>query len=326
MTGSRRDVVLMGLVSGASWGASLGLVRPAHAQDPFPARPLRIVVPFPPGGASTDGLARAFAQELAKALKGTVIVENKPGAGTALAAMAVKTWPADGHTLLFQSDGLFNARLTQPNLGYEASDFEIIAPLAQTNYALVVPAARGWHKLEDLRGVRRELDIGTLGIGVSSYAILAARLSAQLGVAHRLVPYKGGVEGVTAVMAGEIDGYFATIGLTQTLKDNPKVRVLAYTGEPGRQALLAGVPTFHELGLKDMVFNSYYGLAIRSGTPDRVKEPLVQAVRKVAQSDEMKAARTRLQLEDYLGSTDDYRQDVQRMFRLYEAVSKAARP
>ena len=240
--------------------------------------------------------------------------------------MAVKVLPADGHTLLFQSDGLFNARLTQPNLGYEAADFEIIAPLAQTNYALVVPAARGWHQLQDLRSVKRELDIGTLGIGVSSYAILAARLSVQLGVAHRLVPYKGGVEGVTAVMAGEIDGYFATVGLTQSLKDNPKVRVLAYTGEPGRKALLAGVPSFHELGLRDMVFNSYYGLAIRAGTPERLKEPLVQAVRKVALSDEMKAARARLQLEDYIGTTDDYRQDVQRMFRLYEAASKPQRP
>ena len=116
------------------------------------------------------------------------------------------------------------------------------------------------------------------------------------------------------------------MGLTQTLKDNPKVRVLANTGEPGRKALLAGVPSFHELGLRDMVFNSYYGLAIRAGTPERVKEPLVQAVRKVALSDEMKAARARLQLEDYIGTTDDYRRDVQRMFRLYEAASKPQRP
>ncbi|CAM5787113.1 Bug family tripartite tricarboxylate transporter substrate binding protein [Ottowia pentelensis] len=229
--------------------------------------------------------------------------------------------PADGHTLLFQSDGLFNAKLTTPQLAYEPSEFEIISPLAQTNYAFIVPANRGWEQLENLRGLDRELDVGTLGIGVSSYSILAARMTKHLQIKHRMVPYKGGVDGVKAVMAGEIDGYFATVGLTQTVMSSSKVRVLAYTGSPDRTSFFPGVKTFYELGMTDMVFNSYYGLAVRADTPDKIKSALAGAVHKVVDSDAMKAARQRLHLEDYRGSTEDYRRDVVRMFKQYEAAA-----
>jgi tripartite-type tricarboxylate transporter receptor subunit TctC len=292
----------------------------ALAQNAWPSKTVRIVVPFPPGGASTDGMARAFAHELAKELKTPVIVENRPGGGTSVGTLAVKAQPADGHTLLFQADGLFNAKLATPQLAYESSEFEIIAPLAQTNYAFVVPATRGWNRLEDLKGLQRELDVGTLGIGVSSYSMLADRMARHLRIKHRMVPYKGGVEGVTAVIAGDIDGYFATVGLTQTVKDNPKVKVLAYTGSPGRASFIPGVKTFHELGLTDMVFNSYYGLAVRSDTPAPVKAELTRAVRKVVDSAAMKAARQRLHLEEYAGSTDDYRREIARVFKEYEAA------
>lgn len=296
----------------------------AFAKETFPNRPIRIVVPFPAGGASTDRLARSFAQEFAKEVKVPVVVENKPGGGTSVAALAVKAQPADGHTLLFQSDGLFNAKLATPGLAYEPSDFEIISPLGLTNYALVVPSDRGWRELHDLRNLKREMDIGTLGIGVSSYSILADRMAAHLGIRHRMIPYKGGVEGVTAVIAGEIDGYFATVGLTQSLKDNPKVRVLAYTGDPARKGFFPGVPTFHELGMRNMVFNSYYGLAIRSNTPAPIKAALARMARKVSDSQQMKEARQLLHLEAYTGSTEAYRSDVLRMFRVYEEATAAA--
>lgn len=304
-------------------GMGLGSV-PAGAQNAYPSKTIRIIVPFPPGGASTDGMARAFAEELSKEAKTSVIVDNRPGGGTAIGVLAAKAQPADGYTLLFQSDGLYNAKLATPSLAYQPSDFEIISPLAQTNYAFIVPADREWTHLADLRKAGREIDIGTLGIGVSSYSILAARMASHLGIEHRMVPYKGGVEGVTAVLAGQIDGYFATIGLTQTMKDNPKVKVLAYTGAPGRTSFFPGVKTFHELGMTDMVFNSYYGLAVRADTPQDVKAQLTRMVHKVVQSEAMKAARQRLLLEEYLGTTDDYKRDVARVFKEYEAAMAVA--
>lgn len=305
---------LLGLVSlhGAAW-----------AQEAFPGKTVKFIVPYPPG-ASTDNLARAFAQELAKELKGTVIVENKPGGGTTIGALAVKSLPADGHALLFQVDGLYNGKLATPSVGYEYSDFEILSPLAQTPYALVVPASHNIQRLEDLKAhaakKKGELDFGVLGMGVNQYSVLGRNLSRHLGVTPRMIPYKGGMEGVTAVMTGEIDAYFATVGLAYAQKDNPKIRLLALTGDAGKNKFLPNLKSFTELGVKDMVFKSLYGVAIRANTPPAIKARLEQAVRKVADSEEMKKARAQISLEDYPGSVEDYRAEVQRNLQMYQAA------
>lgn len=125
------------------------------------------------------------------------------------------------------------------------------------------------------------------------------------------------------MISGEIDGYFATVGLTQTVKENPKVKILATTASPGGKSFFAGVKTFHELGVKNMVFNTLYGLAIRSSTPENVKIKLTQAVIKVVHSEEMKKARALLTLEDYSGTTEDYKKDVQNTLKLYQEAMAA---
>lgn len=299
------------------------LPQAAMSQEPFPSKVIRFVVPYPPG-ASTDNLGRVFARQLAKELQATVIVENKPGAGTTIGALAVRNAPADGYTLLFQSEGLFNGKLGAPGVGYEFSDFEIIAPLAQTPYVLVVPASLHIDSLDDLKkraaAKKGELDFGTLAVGVSQYQILANKLSRHLGVTPRMISYKGGVEGVTAIMTGEIDAYFATVGLASTLKDNPRVKALAITSERGNNKFLPSLKSFPELGVKDMVFRSLYGVAIRTGTPPAVKAKLEQAVLKVSESDEMKAARHSISLEDYAGSPEDYRKEIEANLRMYQSA------
>lgn len=317
-----RRTALRALAALACAGGSATAHR-ALAQEPFPSRPLRFVVPYPPG-ASTDNLARVFARELARELKVAVVVENRPGGGTTIGAVAVRNAPADGTTLLFQVDGLYNGKLATPGVAYEISDFEIIAPLAQTPYALVVPASMNLQTLDDLKkraaGKHGELDFGTLGLGVSQYQVLATRLARHLGVTARMIPYKGGVEGATAVMAGDIDGYFATVGLATTLRDNPRAKLVALTGARGPNRFLPGLKSFAELGMDDMVFRSLYGVALRAETPPAVKARLAQAVLKVAGSDEMRAARESIALEDYPGSVDDYRREVQANLRMYQAA------
>ncbi|GAB3482924.1 tripartite tricarboxylate transporter substrate binding protein [Polaromonas eurypsychrophila] len=310
------SAALLGLVSlpGAAW-----------AQEIFPSKTVKFIVPYPPG-ASTDSLARAFAQELAKELKGNVIVENKPGGGTTIGALAVKTLPADGHALLFQVDGLYNGKLAAPSVGYEYSDFEILSALAQTPYALVVPASLNIQRLEDLKAhaakKNGEIDFGVLGMGANQYSILGRSLSKHLGVTPRMIPYKGGVEGVTAVMAGEIDAYFATVGLAHAQKDNPKLKFLALTSDAGKNKFFPSLKSFAELGVKDMVFKSLYGVAIRSNTPAGIKARLEQAVRKVADSEEMKKVRAQISLEDYPGSVESYRAEVQRNLQMYQAAQE----
>lgn len=304
--------------------AALGWMAPgaaglAHAQNPdsYPQKPIKFVVPYPPGG-STDSMARAFAQGLAKELKTPVVIENKPGAGTSIGALTVKNAPADGYTLLFQTGELLTSKLTNPSLAYEIANFEIITPLAQTPYALMVPAQHNIKNLDDLkaRAAKKggELDFGSLGFGANHFSFMSNRLSEQLGVKARMIPYKGGMEGVTAIMSGDIDGYFATIGLSLTQKESSKLRLIAVSSDDLRSSFLPGVPTFKELGLKDLGFKSYYGIAVRSDTPADLKKRLIEVSRKVADSDELKKLRAQIALEDFPGSLADYKAVTLRTF------------
>jgi len=298
----------------------------ALAQDVFPSKTIKVVVPYPPG-ASTDGLARAFAQELAKEIKVNVIVENKPGGGTTIGALAVRNAPADGYTLLFQVDGLYNGKLASPSVGYEMSDFEILSPLGQTPYALVVPSKINVNNLEEYKAYaeskKGELTFGVLGNGVTSYSILSNNLSKALNVTPRLIPYKGGVEGVVAAMSGEIDGYFATVSLSYAQKDNPKIKLLGISSDSGKNRFLPNVKSFEDLGIKNMNLKSLYGVAVRSSTPTNIKVKLSKSIANVIETDDMKKARNTISLEEYPGSLTAYKAEVARNLQMYESASMA---
>ncbi|MBB3178284.1 tripartite tricarboxylate transporter substrate binding protein [Variovorax sp. Sphag1AA] len=299
----------------------------AQAQH-YPSKPLKLIVPYPPG-AATDNIARAFGQELAKIVGQPVIVENRPGGGSSVGIVAAKGQPADGYTLLVRAEGFYSAKIATPTLAYEFSDFEILAPLAQSSYAFIVAADRGWKRLDDLKNAHREIDVGSLDLGVGVYSMLAARMARDMGIQYRAIPFKGGAEGLTAILAGQIDAYFTTIGTTQAVKDSPKVKVLATTGVPGSNNFLPGVKTFQELGLPNMAFSSSYSLNVRSDTPAPIKEQLSRAVQQALSSEAMKTARRQLYLEPYAGSVEDYKRDQTRVLKEFEAVAaednKAAR-
>lgn len=314
---NRRRLLLGSALAGALFSCGV-----SAQTDDYPSKPVRLVVPYPPG-AATDAISRAFAQQLGTLMGQTVVVENRPGAGSAIGISAVKSRPADGYTLLVHAEGFYSAKLTTPGAAYEFDDFEILAPLGQSSYAFIVPADRGWNRLEDLKAAGRELDIGIADLGVGTYSMLAARLAAGLGVPYRPIPFKGGAEGLTAILGSQIDGYFTTIGTTQTVKDNPHVKVLAYSGRPGSTSHLPGVKTFAELGVPGMVFHSSYSVAIRTSTPEPVRTKLMQYVQQAVGSEAMDKARRDLYLDKFSGSLADYKQEQMGLAQAFAASAKA---
>ncbi|WP_460482273.1 tripartite tricarboxylate transporter substrate binding protein [Comamonas humi] len=300
----------------------------AASGQTFPGKPVRLIVPYPPG-ASTDSMARAFAAEFGREAGGSVVVENKPGGGGAIAALAMKNMAADGHALLFQTGELLATKLTNPKLRYEFRDFEVIAPLAQTPFVLIVPAQNHINSLDDLKAYaarKGDLTIGSLGTGMNSYTVMSRRVAQQLDVRARMVPYKGGMEGVTAVMAGEIDAYFATVGLAHAQKDNKKIKLLAITSAE-ESKFLPGIRPFSQLGFRDLEFYSFYGIAVRSDTPESIKQQVQRLAAKATGSAELKKSRESISLEEFPGSLQDYQrvtlQTAQELKQLIDAEQKA---
>jgi len=281
---------------------------PLSAQTTYPVKPLKLVVPYPPG-ASTDNLSRAFAQELSKVLGQSVVVENRPGASTTIATMAVKNAPADGYTLLFQSDGFYSAKIAIPNAAYAYRDFEVLAPLAQTPYALLTPAALKITTMAELAAYAQkagDLTVAMLGVGPNQYTTMVDNLVRNLGIKVRMIPYKGGMEAFTAVMTGQVDAYFATVSLARSQKDNPRVSVVALTAPDDPNPFFPEVKSFKALGLQNMTMVTFFGIAVRAGTPIDVKSKLLESIAIVNNSEAMRRARQAIALEEFTGSTEDY--------------------
>ncbi len=244
----------------------------AHAQS-WPAKPIRIVVGFAAGG-PTDVVARAFAEHAARALGQPVVVENKPGANTILAAEAVASAPADGYTLLLAATnhtmipGLYAGRVKFDAL----RSFAPVCTLAVSPTVLVVGPSVTARNLEGfLQQVKAEpgkRTYGTPGTGSSGHYYSEQFLRMQ-GLSMNHIPYKGAAQVVTDVMGGQLDSSFATVGSVLPQIQAGKLTALA-VATPKRSTLLPNVPTFAEAGVKGYSADAWYGVLAPAGTPAAV--------------------------------------------------------
>jgi tripartite-type tricarboxylate transporter receptor subunit TctC len=239
-----------------------------HAQS-FPAKSVRIVVPFPAGG-PTDIVARAMAQKMTEGFGQTVLVENRPGAGGALGSEAVAKSPADGHTLLMGTiGGLAVAMSLLPNRGYDTlRDFAPITQAVNVTNILVVHPSVPARSVKDLLALARarpgKLNYASSGNGtVTHLAGELLKLMGKVDIVH--VPYKGGAPALTALMGGETDmSYENALIIVPQIKAG-KVRALAITGAK-RSALLPDLPIIGET-LPGYSASGWYGLVAPAATP-----------------------------------------------------------
>jgi tripartite-type tricarboxylate transporter receptor subunit TctC len=258
---------------------------PAFAQG-FPSKPVHLVVGFAPGGAA-DIIARTLSDPLSRSLAQSIIVENKPGAGSSVAAELVAKASPDGYTIFIASQsGMIINPLINKNVGYNtARDF---AAITQVTSSPLVVAVNPSLKVTSIRELVAEakrapgkLNYATSGNG--SLPHLAATLfSALAGVQMVHVPYKSGGQSVQSVLAGDTQVTFATAPSVMPLVQSGRLRGIAITTRE-RSALVAGLPGMEEAGLPGYNLSIWYGLFAPAATPREIVTRLFRATTQALQ-------------------------------------------
>jgi tripartite-type tricarboxylate transporter receptor subunit TctC len=269
------------MLAGAAAAAMFAAVSAAPAlADTWPAKPIKLVVPFSPGGA-TDIIGRLIAQKLGERLGQAVVIENKPGAGTTIGNDVVAKASPDGYTLLFAPTPFVITQALYPKLPYDTvKDFEPVALLAVSPFILVVNDALPVKNLAELIALAKAkpgvLTFCSAGSGsVPHMAGELFKLNAGVDIVH--VPYKGGGPAMIDLIGGQVNMMFATpIEVMQHVKSG-KLRVLATTASQ-RLASLPNVPTVSESGVPQFEVYAFFGVLAPAATPrgivDRVAKEL----------------------------------------------------
>ena len=287
------------------------------AQASYPERVIKIVVPFAPGG-GTDVVARTLAQEMAKDLAVSVIVENKPGAGTIIGTQAVAVSEPDGYTLLM---GTF-ANAVNPSLNAKLpykpdKDFAAVALVARSFNIVVVNPKSAIKSIADLIAAAKadpgKLSYGTYGTGTSAH--LAGELFKSLArVDLTTVPYKGAAPAITDLISGQIQVMFTTVASAASLIAAGQLRALAVTTVE-RSPAFPELPTVAEAGVPGYAAESWYGLFAPAKTPQDVIDRLNKSAAMAVQSE----AFQRLGVNEGLVMVARPPEELERYFRGEEA-------
>jgi len=262
----------------------------ANAQTDYPIRPVKVIVPSPPGG-GTDILARVLAQHLSKALGQPFFVENKAGAGNMIGIEFVAHAPADGYTVLVVPSTLALNSVLYKKVPYDpVRDFAPVTLAATAPNVLVVNPALPAKSLAEFIALAKAkpgaLSYGTPGIGTSPHLSMEL-LKSMAGIDLQHVPYRGTAAAVTDVIGGQIAATFANAFTAKPQVDSGRVRALAVSG-PSRIDAFPGVPPVAEAGVPGYEAMQWYGLAVPAGTPAPIIARLHAEAAKALQSDEMK--------------------------------------
>ena len=287
------------------------------ASAAYPDRPIKIVVPFAPGG-GTDVVARTLAQEMARDLGATIVIENKPGAGTILGTQAVATSEPDGYTLLM---GTF-ANAVNPSLKatlpYDPhADFAPVALIARSFNIVVVNPKSPYHSIADLIAAAKaepeKLSYGTYGTGTSAH--LAGELFKTLAKVNlTTVPYKGAAPAITDLIGGQIQVMFTTVASAASLVQGGQLRALAVTSAQ-RSPAFPDLPTVAEAGVPGYAAESWYGLFAPAKTPADVVDRLNKSAAIAVQSEAFR----KLGVNEGLVMVASPPQELDRYFRGEEA-------
>ncbi len=271
---------------------TLGALSSAQAQQGYPNRPVKIIVPFAASGPA-DNYARFMAQRLQDALGQPFVVDNRPGAGSIIGTDAAAKSPADGYTLLMMSNTQTVNESLIPNKPFNLlKDFAPIAPINYSDLVLVVNPAVAANSLQDLIKLAKanpgKLNYASSGNG-TPYHMAGELFKHMADIQMTHIPYKGSAAARTDVLSGQVDMMFdAVTTMTENIKAG-KVRGLATTGR-ARSLVVPDVPTVSEQGVGKYEAVIWLGLMAPVGTPDAVVNRLNTEVNKIINSADVKTA------------------------------------
>ena len=302
-----------------------GLVSPAFAQS-WPARSIRILVGFAPGG-TTDVSARMVSDIVSKELGQTVIVENRPGGAGSLAIEALIRGAADGYTVVVGSDSSFYQPVLRPSLSYRAErDLRPITILTNQPIVIAVHPAPGWKSVKDL------LAAASARPGEISYALSSATgtQAVAAGIFFRMakvkmigVPYKGGGQAVVDLVSGQVP--VAVLGSAPLVPQAKagRIRMIAVTSKT-RSKALPEIPALAEMGFPDMDISQWFGAVAPKATPDDVVAKLAAAINKALADPKIAQRLLDVGLETVGGSPEDMGRRMAAEMKVWTVAAKEA--
>jgi len=291
--------------------AALAIALNIHAAQAqaYPTRPVRIIVPTPPGG-PVDVIARIAAHSLQTSLGQGFVVENRPGAGNTIGSRDAAEATPDGYTLLYSSaSGLIIAPLLHPDAGYDPlTSYDPVALVGESSNILVVNPSVPARTVAELVAYAKanpgKVNFSSGGIGVLPH-LIGEMFKARAGIDIVHVPYKGGGPSINDVVAGQVQMTFEGTSVLLPLIEAGRLRALAVT-TPKRIPQLPDVPTMVESGFADFVSTSWTGLLAPAHTPEPVVAKLNAAINAGLKTPELETALTRLSNAPLGGTPADF--------------------
>ena len=298
-----------------------------HAQDQWPSKPIRLIVPFTPGGV-TDTSGRLIAENLGKRLGQQVVVDNKPGASGNIGTALAKAAPADGYTLVLGFDGtmVINPHVFSKLPFDTVKDFTPVGKIGDATLILVANPDVPVKGLADVIALSKSrpggLSFGTSGTGGTPH-IAGELLKLRTGANLTHVPYKGGGQAMTDVLGGTIPLVYTAVAGAHGHVKSGKLKALAVSSAQ-RTSALPDVPTFVESGVPDFVVNSWVGLLAPAGTPAAVVTRLNTELNAVLNDATVREKLRVMGIEPAPGTPEQYRDEIRRDLDRYGAVVKSA--
>ena len=294
---------------GVLLSALCGVTVTAQAQtSAWPAKPIRMIVAFPPGG-PTDLVSRVIAQRLSEQIGQSVLIDNKPGAGGNIAAEMAANAPADGYTLFYNTSAIVIGPALYSKVNYDpVKDFAPVALTAAVPMVLVthpsLPVRSAKEFIDYARGRPGQLNYGSSGTGTITQ-LASAMMSAQLGLQTQHVPYKGSAPALVDLAAGQTQFMIDTMNTVLPYVRDGRLRALAVSSLK-RSTVLPDLPTLHESGMNGFDAAAWQGVVVPAATPPEIVQRLNTELNKALAHPDVRA-KLALQGADPLGgSPADY--------------------